>query len=239
MPSQPVPLVVSPSRAVRLLAAAAAALVVAGLLGVVARYGFGHDQVKGLVPLFDLDGEQNVPTWFAVALLLAAAGGSALTGRVERRRAPERAGGWFLLATGFLLMSYDEAFQFHEGLILPMRAVLGDAAHGPLYYAWVVPGSAAVAIAALLLLRFLTRLPRATARRFVAAGGVYVAGAIGMELISGRWIEVHGMFNLPNALMAATEEAMELAGLVLFHRGALLHWGDQALAVLVTGDADG
>ena len=67
-----------------------------------------------LNPLFDLDGEANIPAWFSSAQLLAIALTlwTANRFRADMRR-PSR---WFmnLMAVGFLLLSLDETAQVHE-----------------------------------------------------------------------------------------------------------------------------
>ncbi len=50
---------ISPRRAVVVLGAGAALLLLAGALAEISRVGFGHGRLFGLVPLFDLDGEAN------------------------------------------------------------------------------------------------------------------------------------------------------------------------------------
>ena len=58
----------------RLLLTVVAALIVLSVLGQVAKYVFGHPQLKGVVPIFYVDYESNVPTWYS-SMALALAGG--------------------------------------------------------------------------------------------------------------------------------------------------------------------
>lgn len=52
-----------PARVTRWLSLVVACLVLASLAGQFSKYVLGHDRLLGLVPLFDLDREGNVPTW--------------------------------------------------------------------------------------------------------------------------------------------------------------------------------
>jgi hypothetical protein len=58
----------SPSVVARVLGAVAFLLVVASIGGLIAKFGFGHGSLKGLVRLFDLDGEENIPSYFSLLL---------------------------------------------------------------------------------------------------------------------------------------------------------------------------
>ena len=63
---------------------------------------------------------------------------------------------------------------------------------GPLFYSWVIPGAALVALLGIALLRFLRSLPRTTRRRLWAAGVLFLSGAIGLEMVGGAYAAVHG-----------------------------------------------
>jgi hypothetical protein len=196
----------------RILGAVIAFLLVASVLGQVSRFQFGHDSLFGLVQLFNVDGEQNIPTFFTMlvamcdALLLVAVGLSA------RQRGKHETVYWMVLACGFLFLSYDEGFQVHEKLIRPMRSLMGNRELGIFYFGWVVPGIAGVCALGLMFLGFLLRLPADTRRWLLISGAVYLGGAVGMELIDGKYMEAHGA-NLTYMLMTTVEEGLEMSGL--------------------------
>lgn len=87
-----------------------ALLLGASLLGQISRYVFGHDSVYGLVQLFNVDAERNIPTFFTV--LLAATGAMLLVviGFAGKGRERNDSRYWFALAAGFIFLGYDEAF---------------------------------------------------------------------------------------------------------------------------------
>ncbi len=138
-------LLVRPAAIARVLFTWIGTLVALSLVGQYAKYVLGHDTLKGFVPLFYVDLESSVPTWYSSVALLLAAGLCALIARhhTVARRAYRRH--WTALAALFVLLSLDEIAMLHEYPIDPLRDALGTT--GPLYYAWVIPGVAAVALA--------------------------------------------------------------------------------------------
>ncbi|WP_312515880.1 hypothetical protein [Massilia sp.] len=187
-------------------------LLCANAIGLVFRFGFDHDYVMGLVPLFDVDTEGNIPTFFSVAMALFSVVLFTIIALDARHRASVDTRYWFVLAGGFLFLAYDEAFQVHEKMTVPMRDMLGKEDLGFLHYAWVVPALGAVLLATLFFLRFLLRLPAATRRRLLGAGALFLGGCIGMELINGRHFAAHGDTLFYNCLVMM-EEGLEMAGL--------------------------
>ena len=206
----------NPSAVARVLGAVAFLLVLASIGGQLAKYLLGHERGYGLIPLFYVDAEQNIPTVFSVLLLFSAALLLAVITVLKNRQRDPDISRWAVLAAGFLLMAVDEASSLHEKLVTPVRALLGDGPLGIFYFAWVIPGIALVAALALFFLRFLLRLPARTRFTFVFAGILFVGGAIGFELIGGRYAELHGHQNLTYSMIATVEESLEMAGVIVF-----------------------
>ncbi len=206
----------SPTSVARVLAIAASALVFIGLVGQMLVYLGGHDRVFGLVRLFDLNGEKNVPAIFSGLLLLFAALLLGIITSTRKKRADGDTGYWALLTLGFLYMAADEVFSFHERSTEPLRALLENAASNVLYYAWVVPGVAVVLLLALLYAGFLRRLPADTRHAFLLAAALYLGGCIGVEMIGGAFDAAYGQQHLVYALISSLEEALEMAGVIVF-----------------------
>jgi hypothetical protein len=205
------------------LTALAVLLVLASLGGLVAKFYFGDPWFHGLVPMFDLDVERNIPSFFSTGLILLCAGMmAALAYREPRSNRP----GWQGLSLIFVVLSADELVSLHERLIEPVRATLHTS--GVLYFAWVVPYGVAAILIGLLYLRFLFRLPRLTRNRMIVAGCVYVGGAVGLELVGGAYLEIlHDQHNLPYELLTTVEESLEMAGMILLLRALLKHFGGE------------
>ena len=216
---------VNPSAIVRTLAIVAAALVAASIAGQLVKYLGGRPFVYGLVPMFYVDAEHNVPTMFSVFLLLFAAALLALLATLKARERSAYAGRWKLLALGFAFMALDEGASVHELFILPVRQLLGDRDLGAFYFAWVIPFGLVVLILAGYFAKFVLSLPRRTAFLFVLAAVVYLGGAIGFELIGGKYDELHGRGNPTYVMIATLEETLEMAGVILFIHALLQYAG--------------
>jgi hypothetical protein len=164
---------------------------------------------SGVVPLLSLSYEQNVPTWYTSCLLFACALTLAVIA-VGARRAGGFVKHWWGLAAAFLYISLDEVVQLHEAASSWLD--LG----GVLYFSWVIPAAVVVAAFAVAYLRFLAHLPRGTRNRFLLSGGIYVTGALVLELPLGYWTEQAGSNNLVYGLIDFVEESMEMLGVNLF-----------------------
>ncbi|MCD2515330.1 hypothetical protein LQ564_03270 [Massilia sp. G4R7] len=199
-----------------------ALLLLASVAGQFVRFQFGYDSVKGLVQLFNVDNELNVPTFFSSLLALSSAALLFLTASAARSKGHPDTKYWFALAAGFLFLAYDETFQVHEGMIEPMRAMLGGGELGIFYFSWVVPGIAGVCVLALVFMRFFLRLPRRTRDSFLLAVGIYLSGCLGMELLDGAYFESYGN-DFTYALLVTIEEGLEMCGLIMFVRTFLNH----------------
>ena len=85
-----------------------------------------------------------------------------------------------------------------------------------LYFAWVIPGAVFVVLFSAIYIPFLLHLPMQTRVQIGVAGCVYVGGALGMELAGGYHADRYGEENFAYSTIAAVEETMEMAGIVLF-----------------------
>jgi hypothetical protein len=177
--------------------------------------------------LFRLDGEANISAWYQSTALLLAAALLALIALSERRRSGRLALYWSGLALIFLYLSVDEEAIIHEMAIKPIRSAFHPT--GLLYYGWIVPAGTCVLLFLLAYLRFLGQLPAATRLRFLVAGFIYVSGALGLEALSGLFVERHGEQGLGYVLSFHAEEVCEMTGIVIFLH-ALLSYMQSHLA---------
>jgi hypothetical protein len=196
------------------LLAAVLFLAVAHVGASVLRYELDITHAWGLVDTFDLNFENNVPTFFATMLLVTCA---TLLAVVALKPPGEGGDGiyWKSLALLFLFLALDEDASLHELLIDPVREVLPVS--GPLFFAWIIPYGLAVLVIGLLYFRFVLALQARTRSLFIVAGGLYVAGALGFELLGGWYMSRHDeLEDLPYSFLVAGEEVLEMTGLVAF-----------------------
>ncbi len=174
----------------------------------------------GLTNKFDLDAEATVPAFFSALLLLGAAVLlRSITADQERRRDRWAWGG---LAVLFLLLSVDEAVDFHNAVSAPLKGRIGDT-DGWARSAWVIPAVGFVLVFAASYFRFFLRLPRRFQVLFALSGILYVGGALGGEMVGGWHIAANGSRNFAYVLISTAEEALEMAGIVLFTYALLLY----------------
>ena len=215
---------VDPRRVARGLAAVVAAIASLSLVGQFCKHALGQDYLLGFVPLFDLNGERNVPAWFSSSMLLLCSVLIAAVAHSERRGGGRDALRWRGLSAIFLVMSVDEAVQIHEQTIDPLRSVFGTG--GIFHYAWSVLGLAFVLVFAAAYLPFVARLDAPTRRLFVASGALYVGGALGMEFVQGWHDGLYGVDGT-TALITTVEEVLEMSGVVVFVYALLSRLGSQ------------
>lgn len=169
--------------------------------------------------LLYVDAEASIVTWYSAFLLVLCATLLAIIALMKSRIHARYIRQWQVLALIFTVLSIDESVSIHEKLISPLRSTLNTG--GIFYFAWVVVAIPLVAIFVLFYLRFLAHLPRKTRRLFWLSGIIYVAGAIGFEMISGPIAETSGTTALGFTISVHFEEGLELLGLTIFVYGLL------------------
>jgi hypothetical protein len=216
----------NPSSIARILGLIAFLLVLASVAGQLASYLTKHNHIYGLVRLFNVDAEQNIPTYFSTLLLLLATVFLSVITILQRKQKAPYVSHWVILSLGFFYMAADEALSFHEMLIGPIRNLLGEGHVGIFTFSWVIPGMMVVFVLGLFYLKFWLHLPLKTRLIFLMAAVIYIGGAIGCELIGGRYAELYGQKNLTYSLMTTAEEGLEMAGVIVFVWGLLLYIAD-------------
>ena len=137
----------------------------------------------------------------------------AIAGLEHKARRPH-ARSWSGLAVIFLLLAIDETVQFHELVSDVLEETFNLS--GFFYFAWVVPAAVFVLVLAGVYLRFLLRLPVRTRYLMLAAGDLFLSGALGVEAVTARYVEANGFANLTYAALSTVEEFLEMVGASLF-----------------------
>lgn len=211
---------VRPRRVLVVLGAIILVLLVFSVTGRYSTHLLGHGRLLGFVHGFNVDGEGNVPAHFSALMLLSVSILAGVIASWVRRTDGLFYGHWVGLALIFAFLAADELNSFHEKLNRPMGALVD--ADGILYFAWVVPGMAVVALFGLAYARFFWHLPGRWKKLFVVSGVVFVSGAIGVELIGGWYVSHYdpttftGGPRFTYALIATVEEALEMIGIATF-----------------------
>jgi hypothetical protein len=199
------------------------ALVLLDLFGLWSTYVWGHGRLLGLVPMFRLDFEKNIPTAVSAGLLLFCAFLTALQASTSRMEASADRKYWVGMALAFTFVGLDEWFVWHEQLIRPVREALGLS--GYLYYAWIIPYSIITLILAGLYLKFFLQLPRMFRTRLIISAAFFFSGAVGMEMIGGAYIDGDEAARGIVGLITTLEETLELVGAFLAVRAFVFGFG--------------
>ncbi len=209
---------VFPWRITKALTSAVLFFTAAGIAVQYAKYGLNY-RARWL-NLFNLDQELNYPSWYASFTLAFCSLLIAAIASAKKRDNDRYFRHWKNLSLIFLFLSVDEAMSIHELLISrELRHLLH--AGGIFYYVWVIPATIFVAVVGLSYLKFLIALPQQIRLLFLLAGGIYVGGALGMEMVSGYWADLYGKNHLSYALIACAEECLEMAGVAVFTHALL------------------
>lgn len=201
-------------RVVTTLAALAAGLLFLHGLGLYFRYGLGHPYAKGFVPMFNLDTEGNIPTFYSSLILVMASLLIYWITRNEELAGSKYATQWRLMSLIFFFLALDEATQIHELLNMPLKNAFGLQG-GVFFFAWVIAGMAIVTFLAALYLRFMKDLPSRFRSQLLLAAAFYLTGVIAFELVGGNYASLHGQANMPYELIATGEELFEITGLII------------------------
>ena len=229
-------LTISPAVVLRSLCIVIGFLVLMHGIVQVATFRFGHDHMMGVVPLFDLNREGNLPTWYSGAVLLITGVMLGVIALGKRRARAPFAGHWALLAVIFLYLSFDELTRLHENWGALVESTLTDWRSrdflgGALWHLWVVPAGALVLLVGLGYLRFVLQLPHPTRTLFVVSGVGFVCGAIGFEMIDGAYGAVGGRRNLTFEAIIAAEESLEMISIAVFLYAVLGYLGSTYAAI--------
>lgn len=182
------------------------------ILGLLSKYVFGHNNVYGLVPLFNLDQEENITNWYSSITILMC---SILLGIIALKKKQEMDQyrlHWFVLSLIFLYMSIDDIAQIHEkSMALFSKFNFGDF----IYFTWTIIVTPLLFIFILIYMKFFIDLPKNSRFLFFISGIIYVGGVLGMELIDGFYYSINGG-NLIYALLTMLEEMLEMLGIAFF-----------------------
>jgi hypothetical protein len=193
-------------------------LIMAHLASQVLKYHYGYYTQIGLERLLNLDGENNIPSWYASSTLLLCSGVLAFIWSLRRQQSDPDARYWCILAAIFLYLSIDEAASIHETVVehIIWRIWPTLDTRGYSHYPWVFAGAAFVLIVGLSFLRFLFRLPSRTRLGFVVSGLVFVGGALGIDILEANHDDRYGRQTFGFAMFVAAEEGMEMIGVLIY-----------------------
>lgn len=183
-------------------------------------YVLKYTGIAYFTKIFNLDSEGNIPTWFSSFLLLFSSLLLFLISVNLKKNSTKNSLYWKGLSFIFLYLAIDEAAHIHELTIKPLRLLLDVG--GYFHFAWVIPGLIIVLAIVLIYIKFYINLPSKIRLLMGVAAVLYVGGAIGIEIIGGRYVTLYGM-NMTFAVITTFEETFEMLGSSIFIYTLLLY----------------
>jgi len=210
------------------------------LISILLVYTIGPQNVlvRRIYDLFFPDAEWNIPTLFSTCLFLINAALFAILWKAKQV-AGEVQRIWLVLSGIFVFLSIDEFVALHEMLIDPLRKLFD--ASGFFYYTWIIPYGIAVVLLALIMIPIWWRMEKMIRFWFALSAVVYLSGAIGVEMIGGKYYEMMRMNkDLGYVFISTFEESLEMAGLIILTYVLLLlvrnHYNGFLLCIAGTQD---
>lgn len=172
---------------------------------------FNASTQSGVTALFNLNAEVSIPTWYSQSNLLISAGALLVIGLASKsyRRY------WFGLAGIFTYVSVDEGAAIHELTVSPIKRLFGIES-GLFYFSWVILFGFIFILLCLVYLKYYLALPQRTKFLFFLAAAIFLAGAVGLEMIGGAIAAESGEFGTTYGIVVAGEEFMEMLGVTVF-----------------------
>ncbi len=203
----------NPDAVIKLLAATTILLTTVNIAIQIAIYCFGLKKEWFL--LFNMDKEVNIPTLFSVILLLICALLISLIHKKLNKQNKKVKKRWSALRWIFIFLSLDEGLQIHEAFAIPSLKPMLPAF---LSIVWIIPYGIFATVALIYFMPLINSLPTKLKLKTLLSGAVYLLGALGFEIIGSGLvrtgdIKFHG---ISYGLITTIEEALEMAGLIIF-----------------------
>ncbi len=218
-------IIIPSTRIVNILVWIALLLIIASIAGQFSVFILDHPRSLGLPPVFFLEDEYNIPTYYSSFLLGLAAFLLGVIAFSEEKGEGHFRKHWIFLASLFLFFSIDEAICLHERMNMAICNIFGWGKlvgwKKFLFSTWIVPGTIFSIILVLSHLRFFLQLPKKTKYSFFLAALISFSGVIGTEFLTIRYMKTYGPFNFNYTMLVTIEETMEMSGVILFIRALL------------------
>ncbi len=188
-------------------------LFILGFFYITNSYLLGDIESLNFLSHFNLNDELNAPAFFSSFILFYSAVLLSIITFLKRRERYYYE--WAGLSFTFFYLALDEAFSIHEGMKYARKILVLDKDNALYNDAWVFIGIAFITVFFLAYLRFLKSLNKRVQSLFLLSAGIYILGALGLEIIGGYWEFFHGK-DFIHAFLVCIEELLEMFGIILF-----------------------
>ncbi|MBD2500465.1 hypothetical protein [Anabaena azotica] len=210
---------ISPNQITRLLIFITIAIGFASLSGQFYVYFLNGDKLSGVVRMFDLNEEQNIPTLVTGLILLFCSLLLEFVALAKQRENNRYSAYWHGLAITFIYLSFDELLELHEKINSILNRIVQSTGQR-----LDILNILLVLIFILVYFKFLLHLPKKIKRFFVLAFACVVIGGVGIELLGVCFFpNIYHQESLISEIITTIEECFEILGLTIFIHGILLY----------------
>ena len=186
-------------------------------------YGLGFSQISHIRTVFDFEYDANLTTWYSSVTLLICSLLLTLIASAKKQNQDVYSRHWQMLAAIFAVMSLDEVAMLHERAGNLIEKLSPVEFSGWLNFQWVLLGIPLTLIIAIAYLKFVAHLPAKTRNLFLLAGGLFVGGALGLEMLAGHQESLGAENRFFYALFTTIEELWEKLGVLVFIHSLLTY----------------
>ena len=180
----------------------------------IASFIYWYTDTGGLFKLFNFNEESNIPTFFSVIILFISFLLLLFIALVHKKNKSNYVL-WLVLCIIFLFLSFDEFVQIHERIGHILRLYFKFS--GLLHFAWVIPyGILLISFTFIYYFKFLLKLPKKIMWLFIFSGIIYIAGALGFEMLAAKEVTSVRNSDLVKDIFICIEETFEMVGIALF-----------------------
>jgi hypothetical protein len=222
---------INPKRTSAILLTIIAVLAALHIAQMIAYYVINDPNRFDFIELIDFDYEANLPSLYSMFAIILCSGVLFMIASGKRKTQQPYRFHWQLLAWIFLFLGLDEGASLHEDLGDTIEEFF--TASGYLYFPWVIPYTGLAVLLALFYFRFLLHLPRPVMIRFIVAGGLFLTGALGLEMISANEADINGTTTITYSILYTIEELCEMIAIVVFLQTLLEYYSREFGALTI------
>jgi len=169
--------------------------------------------LKIYINQFSVNTEMNIPTYFSSFILLFASLLLFVIAKWKKAEKDRYRVHWAGLGWILLLFSVDEFTAMHEQFSKLFKAFPDF--NGLFSFKWVIPGLIFIGVFALLYFFFFLHLEGKYKILFLLSAIMYFGGALGFEVIGGRFANYHNTRSFAFEMISTVEETLEMLGISL------------------------
>jgi hypothetical protein len=162
---------------------------------------------------FNVNAEINVPTYFNSFILLAASFLMFIVAAWKKVQRDPLRFHWTGLGFILLIFSIDDMVSLHERMSKLFKGWTD--LNGLFFFKWTIFGIMFLIVFGLVYLWFFWKLDNKFKFLFLLSAVVYFGGALGLEMIGGRFANFNTTKNFGYSLYTTLEEGMEFIGVTL------------------------